>query len=152
MTPSPRYRSHAEQRAALGCAAKLDPDKHPRRFAKQQAREKFTPPKRCNQPSDHERTQALVEQARGLAHLHINAAARALGIGRSVLTRLRNDYGLEFAQAPRATSADRVIALAPTCATFKQLAAAAGISYAHTLRLAKEYGIELGGANGQEPA
>ncbi len=151
MMPSPRFNSHAEQQAALGCAANLDPDKHPRRYAMQKAREKFTPFKRINQPSSDERS-ALVERARALSHLNINAAARALDISRSALNRLRYDYGLEFAPSPRPNASDRLKALAGDNPTLKELAKAAGVSYATAHRLCREYGIEPGVPNGQDPA
>lgn len=152
MLQNPRYHSHAEQQAALGCAATIDPIKHPRRFALQQAREKFTPPKRCHQPESEMRTQELLERARALTHLRVNQAARELGINRSVLTRLRDDYGLEFAPAVRPNASDRLKKLAATNPTMKELANAAGISYAQTFRLCKEYGIEPGVPYGQDPA
>lgn len=41
MIPTPHFHSHAEQQAMLGCAAKLDPAKHPRRFAQHQARQRL---------------------------------------------------------------------------------------------------------------
>ena len=40
MIPTPHYHSHEHQRAMLGCAADLDPGKHPRRYALYLARNK----------------------------------------------------------------------------------------------------------------
>ena len=77
MLQNPHYSSHAEQQAALGCAANLDPIKHPRRYKLQQAREKFRPTKRCHQPASEERTPALLERAEALAHLGLTEAACA---------------------------------------------------------------------------
>lgn len=149
MLQTPHYRSHAEQQAALGCAAELDPIKHPRRYALQQAREKFVPPKRRPQPASQEHTQELLEKARTVTHLRINDAARTLGVCRSVLTRLRDDYGLEFAPA-RENASGRLKRLAGANPTMHKLAAAAELSYSHTYKLCKEYGIEPGVPYGQD--
>lgn len=143
MLQNPHYSSHAEQQAALGSAAKLDPEKHPRRFAQHQAREKFQPPKRCHQPASEARTPELLEAARALSHLRISEAARELGISRSVLTRLRDDYGIEFAPS-RENASGRLRRLAGTNPTMLELANAAGLSYSHTYKLCKLYGIEPG--------
>lgn len=150
MLQNPHYSSHAEQQAALGSAAKLDPEKHPRRFAQHQAREKFKPPKRCHQPGSEARTPELLEAARALSHLRISEAARELGISRSVLTRLRDDYGIEFAPS-RENASSRLRRLAGTNPTMYELADAAGLSYSHTYKLCKEYGIEPGVHYGQTP-
>ncbi|WP_296276631.1 hypothetical protein [Pseudomonas sp. UBA7530] len=151
MTPTPHFRSHAEQQAVLGCAAQLDPLKHPRRFARQQAREKFIPPKRIQQPASVERTPALLEKASALTHLNITEAARQLGVSRSVLERLRSDYGLTFATLPRRNAAARLKELAPAHSTLKGLAEAAGLSYPQTYKLCKRHGIEPGVPYGQAP-
>lgn len=150
MLQNPHYSSHAEQQAALGSAAKLDPEKHPRRFAQHQAREKFQPPKRCHQPASEARTPELLEAARALSHLRISEAARELGISRSVLTRLRDDYGIEFAPS-RENASGRLRRLAGTNPTMYELANAAGLSYSHTYKLCKECGIEPGVPYGQDP-
>ena len=151
MLQNPHYRSHAEQQAALGCAAKLDPIKHPRRYAKQQAREKFRPTKRCPQPASDERTPELLEKARAVTHLGIVEAARALGVSRGVLNRLRDDYGLDFSQPAGRSGASRVKALAGANKTMKELAEAAGLTYNHTYKLCKLHGIEPGVPYGQAP-
>lgn len=149
MTPTPHFRSHAEQQAALGCAAQLDPLKHPRRFARQQAREKFRPTKRCPQPASDERTPALLERAKAVTHLGIVEAARELGVSRGVLNRLRDDYGLDFSQPAGRSGASRVKALAGTNPTMKELAEAAGLTYNHTYKLCKLHSIEPGVPYGQ---
>jgi hypothetical protein len=41
MISTPHFQSHAQQQAMLGCAANLDPAKHPRRYAQQQARQRL---------------------------------------------------------------------------------------------------------------
>lgn len=143
MLQNPHYSSHAEQQAALGSAAKLDPEKHPRRYKLQQAREKFLPPKRCHQPASEARTPELLDAARALSHLRISEAARELGISRSVLTRLRDDYGIEFAPS-RENASGRLRRLAGTNPTMLGLANAAELSYSHTYKLCKLYGIEPG--------
>lgn len=149
MLQNPHFSSHAEQQAALGSAAKLDPVKHPRRHAIQQAREKFKPPKRCHQPASEARTPDLLERARALTHLSMTEAARELGVSNSVIDRLRNDYGLVFARSVRRSGADRVKALAGANKTMKELAAAAGLTYNHTYKLCKLHGIEPGVPYGQ---
>jgi len=149
MLQNPHFSSHAEQQAALGCAAKLDPVKHPHRHAIQQAREKFRPTKRCHQPASEERTPELLEKAKALAHLGLMEAARELGVSRSVLDRLRADYGIEFAKPAGRNGADRVKALAGANKTMKELAAAAGLTYNHTYKLCKLHGIEPGVPYGQ---
>ena len=150
MLQNPHYHSHAEQQAALGCAANLDPIKHPRRYAKQQAREKFRPTKRCPQPASDERTPELLEKAKALAHLGIAEVARQLDVSLSVIERLRNDYGLVFGRGKRPCSVGRLMPLAATNGTYSALAAAAGLSYAHTYRLCKQYGITPGVPYGQD--
>lgn len=40
MITTPHFHSRAQQQAMLGCAANLDPTKHPRRYAKLQARQR----------------------------------------------------------------------------------------------------------------
>ena len=149
MLQNPHYSSHAEQQAALGNAAKLDPEKHPRRYKLHQAREKFLPPKRCHQPASEARTPELLEAARALSHLRISEAARELGISRSVLTRLRDDYGIEFAPS-RENASGRLRRLAGTNPTMLELANAAGLSYSHTYKLCKLHGIEPGVPYGQD--
>ena len=151
MLQNPHYSSHAEQQAALGCAANLDPIKHPRRYKLQQAREKFRPTKRCPQPASEQRTPELLERARAVTHLGIVEAARALGVSRGVLNRLRDDYGLDFSQPAGRSGASRVKALAGANPTMKELAAAAGLTYNHTYKLCKLHGIEPGVPYGQDP-
>lgn len=112
MLQNPHYHSHAEQQAALGCAAVLDPIKHPRRYAKQQAREKFKPLKRNNQPGSPKTPPDILAKAKALTHLHITEAARQLGVSRSVLERLRCDYGLAFSAPTYGKAAERLMALA----------------------------------------
>lgn len=150
MLQNPHYHSHAEQQAALGCAANLDPAKHPRRYAIQQAREKFKPPKHCHQAAIEARTPELLEKARALAHLGIAEVARRLDVSLSVIERLRNDYGLVFCRGKRPCSVGRLMPLAATNGTYSALAAAAGLSYAHTYRLCKQYGITPGVPYGQD--
>lgn len=149
MTPTPHFRSHAEQQAALGCAAQLDPEKHPRRHAVQRAREAFKPAKRTHQPDSERRTPELLEQARKFSHLHVSAAARAMGVSRSVLTRLRDDYGLTFAEAVRPSHADRVRAAAPLVGTMRELAEVTDLKYLQVYNLCKKHGITLGGGSGK---
>ncbi|MGA4442573.1 hypothetical protein ACPA2N_25755 [Ectopseudomonas hydrolytica] len=151
MLQNPHYHSHAEQQAALGCAAVLDPIKHPRRYAKQQAREKFKPLKRNNQPGSPKTPPDILAKAKALTHLHITEAARQLGVSRSVLERLRCDYGLAFSAPTYGKAAERLMALAGDHPTMKGLAAAADLSYCHTYRLCKLHGIEPGVPYGQAP-
>lgn len=127
MLQNPHYSSHAEQ----------------------QARDSFKPPKRCHQPGNDARTPELLEAARAITHLRINEAARSLGVSRSVLTRLRDDYGLEFAPS-RENASGRLKRLAGANPTMHELAAAAELSYSHTYKLCKEYGIEPGVPYGQD--
>lgn len=151
MTPTPRFRSHAEQQATLGCAGQLNPKKHPRRYAQQQEREKLKPHKHIRQPGSERRTPELVAQARKLSHLHMAEVARLMNVSRSVLTRLRDDYGLTFAEAVRPSHADRVRAAAPLVGTMRELAEATDLKYLQVYNLCKKHGITLGGANGQTP-
>lgn len=150
MLQNPHYSSHAEQQAALGCAANLDPAKHPRRYKLQQAREKFRPLKRVDRDSERARDEALLEQARKLQHLPINTAAGKMGTTRTVLLRLIDDYGLQF--APCRNASERLKLLAATHKTMKEMAEAAQVSYGHAYKLCKEYGIEPGVPYGQDPA
>lgn len=105
MTPSPHYRSHEHQRALVGCAADLDPNKHPRRYALYLARNKkeFVDVKsraetkaeiRARQRATREN---LAAQARELTHMTAREAAAALGITKHMLSKLRSEFALEFA-------------------------------------------------------
>lgn len=150
MLQNPHYSSHSEQQAALGCAANLDPEKHPRRYKLQQAREKFRPLKRLDRASEQARDAELLKQARALTHLPLTTAAGKMGVHRNVLTRLRDDYGLQF--APCRNASERLKLLAGTHPTMKELAEAAQLSYSHAYKLCKEYGIEPGVPYGQDAA
>lgn len=105
MTPSPHYRSHEHQRAIVGCAADLDPNKHPRRYALYLARNKreFADVKGAAETKAeiHERQRKtrenLAEQARELLHMTAREAAVDLGITKHMLNKLRNEFGLSFA-------------------------------------------------------
>lgn len=110
------YRNHSEQRAALGCAAELNPEKHPRRFALQRARERadkrfrspLATPTKCSRHANQQERDAVrrnrVEQCRKLTHLTAKEAARLLGISDSQLRRIREEFGIEFAPYVRPES------------------------------------------------
>lgn len=105
MITQPHFASHADQQAALGCAADLDPGKHPRRYALYLARNKkeFVDVKGQAETKAeiHERQRKtrenLADQARELSHLTAREAAVELGITKHVLGKLRQEFGLSFA-------------------------------------------------------
>lgn len=86
-----------------------------------------------------------------MTHLGIVGAARALGVSRGVLNRLRDDYGLDFSQPDGRSGESRVKALAGANPTMKELAEAAGLTCSHTYKLCKLHGIEPGVPYGQDP-
>lgn len=105
MTPSPHYRGHEHQISVVGCAADLDRNKHPRRYALYLARSKkeFRDIKGAAETKEeiHERQRKtrenLAEQARELLHMTAREAAVELGITKHMLNKLRNEFALEFA-------------------------------------------------------
>lgn len=94
------FSSHEQQRQTLGCAAELDPDKYPRRYAAAQARTKKQ--RTTNSPTQQERYRAereqLLPQLRALApHYYITEVARRMGVCRKRLGRLAEEHGIQFA-------------------------------------------------------
>lgn len=113
MITHPHYRNHVEQVEALGSAAELDPARHPRRYAIQQARAK------CSRTFVRELNAVphtaldarevlaekqlqvrmdLAKRAAWYSDLPLGEAAKAMGISRDKLTKLKAEFGLTFAR------------------------------------------------------
>lgn len=110
MIQSPRFHSHAEQQAALGCAAALDPVKFPRRYAQAQAKAKNRNG-HSNAAADRfraEREQALPRLREIAPTMGITEAARELGMERKRLARLAEDNGIQFGGGIQRTIKDIV--------------------------------------------
>jgi hypothetical protein len=105
MISQPRFTSHDEQQSALGCAANLDPQIHPRRYALQKARERMGREfaKTLNQyeqaqKNAFEERLALANRARFYADMSIRDAADALGISYHAMRKLKTEFALAFRQ------------------------------------------------------
>jgi len=113
MISNPHYRNHDEQQAMLGCAANLDPDKHPRRYALHKARTRMHgqdiaiveetdgPRTILDSRREHAARQdadrrALAERARTCSHMTMKQAAVALGINYEKMKKLRAEFDLMF--------------------------------------------------------
>lgn len=105
MIGQPHFTSHADQQAMLGCAADLDPDKHPRRYALYLARNKkeFVDIKGPAETKaeiiarQRKTRENLADQARELSHMTAREAAEAMGITKHMLSKIRQEFGLKFA-------------------------------------------------------
>jgi len=113
MLSHPHYRTHDEQQAMLGCAAQLDPDKHPRRYALHKARTRMHgqdiaiveeadgPRTILDSRREHAARQdadrrALADRARECSHMTMKQAALALGINYEKCKKLRAEFDLQF--------------------------------------------------------
>ena len=103
MISQPHYRTHDEQQAMLGCAAHLDPDKHPRRYALAKSRERMGREfaKTLNQYEQAQKTAfderpALANRAKFYADMTMRDAADALGISHNVMRKLKSEFALAF--------------------------------------------------------
>lgn len=79
MIQQPHFRSHAEQQAALGCAAKLDPAKYPRRAALARARDEIAAGIRAK-----------------AAHMTLTEISKATGIDRKRLNLIAEENGFTY--------------------------------------------------------
>jgi hypothetical protein len=120
MVSQPRFASHTDQQAMLGCAAHLDPDKHPRRYALHKARARMHgqdiaiieetdgPRTILDSRREHAARQdadrrALAERARLRSHMTMKQAAAALGINYEKMKKLRAEFDLMFKPGYRGT-------------------------------------------------
>lgn len=112
MLSAPHYANHAEQQAAPGCAAALDPIKHPRRHALQKARERVA--KESKAITKHEtpdeyraalsykaraKRMELAARAAWYSDLTMAEAAAALDISYAKLQKLKAEFDLRFKPA-----------------------------------------------------
>lgn len=100
MIQSPQFSSHAQQQALLGCAAKIDQHKHPRRYAALQAKQKV---RQSTGQTMLERQRAAREQVvpkiRELAKtMCVAEVAREIGMGRKQVAQIGEEYFFEFAK------------------------------------------------------
>ncbi|MNF77228.1 hypothetical protein D3C84_593680 [compost metagenome] len=100
MHPSPTFRSHAEQLAAVGSAVGVDPKKFPRRYALMRARGKVPSPIQ-DEPTIAERQRELRErilpEVRELAKtMYLAEAARHINVSTRILARLAEEHGFSF--------------------------------------------------------
>jgi hypothetical protein len=100
MHPSPTFRSHAEQLAAVGSAVGIDPEKFPRRYALMNARGKvpsLMPKKPTTADRQREVRERILPIARELAKtMHLAEAARQLKVSTNILARLAEEHGFSF--------------------------------------------------------
>lgn len=104
MMTAPRFSSHEEQKAVRGCAADLNPEIHPRRFALHQARLKSgaranaeTIPYRERRAKEGFAARAaLAERAKWYSDLTGREAAKQLGISYDTLRKLKTEFALVF--------------------------------------------------------
>lgn len=154
MIPSPHYHSHEHQRALVGCAADLDPDKHPRRYALYLARNRkeFKDitglPETTEEIRDRQRKtrENLAEQARACSHMTARATAEHMGITRHALGRLTKEFGLTFAGPVQRNQEllDRIEALAGTGMKIASIADAVDKAPNYIARLVREHGFRRG--------
>jgi len=154
MIAAPRYSSHEEQRAIVGCASDLDPEKHPRRYALYLARNRKEFKDIAGLPETteeiHERQRKtrenLAEQARELSHMPARAAAEHMGITRHALGRLTKEYGLTFAGPVQKNQAllDRIEVLAATGMKIASIADAVDKAPNYIARLVREHSFKRG--------
>lgn len=151
MTPTPHFSSHAEQIQALGCAAMLDPKKHPRRFEQQRARERFERERR--RPMDftkeglqraaEDRRRELADRASKLSHMTIAEAARVLGVTYSRVQKIKREFGLSFSDSVPKNREAEICQAAECHSTYNEVAAATGLTRAYVLRVLHKHGIFL---------
>lgn len=151
MTPTPHFSSHAEQIQALGCAAMLDPKKHPRRFEQQRARERFE--RERKRPMDftkeglqraaEDRRRELADRARKLSHMTIAEAARVLGVTYSRVQKIKREFGLSFSDSVPQNREAEICQAAECHSTYNEVAAATGLTRAYVLRVLHKHGVFL---------
>ena len=154
MIAAPRYSSHEEQRAIVGCAADLDPEKHPRRYALYLARNRKEFKDITGLPETkeeiHERQRKtrenLAEQARACSHMTARAAAEHMGITRHALGRLTKEYGLTFSGPVQRNQEllDRIEALAATGMKIAAIADQVDRAPNYIMRVVRENGFKRG--------
>lgn len=154
MIAHPNYASHAEQQAHLGCAAILDPARHPRRYALHMARKKRWPrdsAAECAPEQGRAEIRAgaralLAEKAKAYSHMTIKEAAGALGITRDRLRKLRSEFGLVFCAEPakNTRTLDLIEKLAAAGMKIADIADRAGVSFNYAARVVREHGFKRG--------
>lgn len=163
-----RFSSHAQQVAALGSAAVIDPVKFPRRFDHDRARARFDRGLTGVRKMDaYLRRKALAERAVFHTDLSMREAARLLGCTFDTLKTTAGEFGLKFNMAldddgsgtQRALSERRAIAaksrrsaLADKARehsdkTRRDAAKAMGVSYDVLRKLAAEFGLKFKSAH-----
>lgn len=154
MITQPHFTSHADQQAMLGCAADLDPDKHPRRYALYLARNKkeFVDIKGPAETKaeiiarQRKTRENLADQARELSHMTAREAAVELGITKHVLGKLRQEFGLSFA-GPAARNLElleRIEALAAKGLKIADIADQVDKAPNYIARIVREHGFRRG--------
>lgn len=115
MVSQPRYRTHDEQMAMLGCAANLDPDRHPRRYAIAKARARMEgediaimdepeedgprtilDSRREYAERQNAKRRELAMRAGWYSDCTMKEAAVALGVSYETVKRLKAEFGLSF--------------------------------------------------------
>jgi hypothetical protein len=150
MITQPHFASHAEQQAMLGCAANLDPDIHPRRWALEVARNR-TPGKGRAELGPalskfREHRAELAPRVRELAAtMTQREVLRELAISRTMLRTIAEEHDITFYRPQKEADPDELakIRLAAETMTRRKAAAHLGISGTRLGRIAKQYGIEF---------
>ena len=154
MIAQPHFTSHADQQAMLGCAADLDPDKHPRRYALYLARNKkeFVDIKGPAETKaeiiarQRKTRENLADQARELSHLTAREAAEAMGITKHMLSKIRQEFWLKFAGPPARNKEllERIEALAAKGLKIATIADQVDKAPNYIARVVREHGFRRG--------
>ena len=96
MIQQPHFRNHAEQQAALGCAAFLDPVKYPRRHALEEQRKRMKRGVSVHEQYAKRREELLPRLIEAAKTMTITQAEKSLGISRGLLKRMADDNGIAF--------------------------------------------------------
>lgn len=150
MLAQPHFSSHAEQQAMLGCAANLDPAKHPRRWALQQARNSG-PRKNLNaagpQIVEQQATRdQLAPKVRALAaELSQTQIAKRLGISRTLVRviGLENDIPFRGKNKPPPWTAEQVSCVKAMAETMRisEVSGKTGFSLRRLRSMAETHGF-----------
>lgn len=150
MITQPHFTSHADQQAMLGCAANLDPDRHPRRWALEMARMRTPGKGRAALGPALTKLQArraeLAPKVRELAETMTQTQVqRELKISRPLLRVIAEEYGITFYRPQKEVGPVELewIRQAAMRMTRRKAAKQLDTSESRLGRIAKQYGFEF---------
>lgn len=150
MITQPHFANHADQQAMLGCAANLDPDRHPRRWALEVARHRTPGKGRAALGPALTKLQArraeLAPKVRELAETMTQTQVqRELKISRPLLRVIAEEYDIKFYRPTKEVDPVELewIRQAAKRMTRRKSAQALNISESRLGRIAKQYGFEF---------